>query len=87
MINEAFFFDLGNIIFFIATFPQLKKTIQNRKQLKDLSPMAFLGYTLATVCFWINSIWMRAYFALALTSFNIVYNLITIYWILKARRK
>jgi len=36
--------DVGNCLFFFGGFPQLVKTIKNRKTLKDLSALTF-SYT------------------------------------------
>ena len=43
--------DVGNCLFFFGGFPQLIKTIRNRKTLKDISALTFLLYTMAAFLF------------------------------------
>jgi len=46
--------DIGNVVFFIANFPQLISTIRNRKNpeaLKGLSEITMLGYMITTIFF------------------------------------
>lgn len=79
--------DLGNIIFFVATFPQLLLTYKNRNSLKDLSPPAFLMFAVATICFLLVSLLTGAIATTCITTFQIICDLITVYWILRSRRK
>jgi len=78
--------DAGNIIFTVAVFPQLYKTYQNRHSLKDLSIFSFIFITIATVCFFMAGILIRAYFTIILTGFNVFYNLLTVYWIWRCKK-
>jgi len=73
--------DIGNIIFFIATFPQLKITYTNRNNLKDLSAITFLLISIGCFCFMIGNYLIGAKIAGLLNVFNIIYNSLTIYWI------
>lgn len=44
--------DVGNVVFFLATFPQLISTYRNRKKgLKAVSSKTFLGFLIATLFF------------------------------------
>ena len=72
--DPTFFINLGNIVFFLATFPQLKLTYKNRKSLKDLSLLTFVSYTLATFLFLVSSLILGAYVAVVLQSLTISYN-------------
>jgi len=78
--------DMGNIAFAIGTFPQLHRTYVNRHSLKDLSIKAFILFTIATGIFFIVGLLTGAWFTIALTTFNIFYNLLTVYWIWRARK-
>lgn len=77
--------DIGNIIFFIATLPQLLQTYENRYELKDLSKIGFSLMAVGTVFFLVVAVITHAYATIALTAFNIIYNLITVYWIVRCK--
>jgi len=76
--------DIGNILFFIGSLPQLYRTYQNRRQLKDLSFYSWLIQIFASVCFFTAGILTGAWFTVTLTGFNILYGEITVTWIHRA---
>jgi uncharacterized protein with PQ loop repeat len=86
MMDAAFFANLGNIIFALASLPQLKVTYQNRKSLKDLSATSFIFYSVATLCFLTVSLLIGAYAAAVIQTSLICYNVLTIYWILRSKK-
>jgi len=83
-VSVALLLDLGNILFFLASLPQLFKTYKRRHELRDLSITSWVIQILASVCFfsagWISGAW----FTVALNGFNMAYAGVTAYWIYRA---
>lgn len=77
--------NVGNIIFFIATVPQLKLTLKNRHDLKDLSRLAAFCYMVACIAFLFGNTFAGALIAGVLNAVDAVYYALTIYWITKSR--
>ena len=84
-VSVALLLDLGNILFFLASLPQLYRTYQRRRELQDLSIASWVIQIFASVCFlsagWISGAW----FTVALNAFNMTYAGVTAYWIQRAR--
>lgn len=76
----AILLDVGNIIFFIASFPQLITAYKNRKNLKALSKWMLIGYTFATACFAGVGYLANAPLTLVFNIFNTFLFLAQIYW-------
>lgn len=77
--------DIGNILFFIGSLPQLYRTYTNRHELRDLSLYGWTTHIFATMCFFVSGILTGAIFTAILTGFNIGYATITVYWIYRSR--
>lgn len=76
--------DVGNCLFFFGGFPQLVKTIKNRKTLKDLSALTFTFYTLAAALFVAVGLMLGSWMTFVFNAINTVYFIAIIYWIKKA---
>ncbi len=76
--------DVGNCLFFFDGFPQLIRTIKNRKTLKDLSALAFALYTLAFIFFVVVGLILGSWMTLVFNAVNTVYFITIIYWIKRA---
>lgn len=77
--------DLGNILFFTASLPQLYRTYQRRHELQDLSIMSWVIQIFASIAFLAAGMLSGAWFAMILNAFNMTYAGITVYWIDRAR--
>jgi uncharacterized protein with PQ loop repeat len=79
--------DIGNCLFFFGGFPQLVKTIKNRKTLKDLSALTFSLYALAAFLFVIVGFALESWMTFIFNGVNTFYFCAIIYWIQKAGAK
>ncbi|MBS7614789.1 hypothetical protein KEJ18_03550 [Candidatus Bathyarchaeota archaeon] len=79
--------DVGNCLFFFGGFPQLIKTIKNRKTLKDLSVLTFFLYMVATILFVVIGAMLGSWMTLIFNSVNACYFCTIIYWVKKAERR
>jgi uncharacterized protein with PQ loop repeat len=79
--------DVGNCLFFFGGFPQLIKTIKNRKTLKDLSASTILLYTMAGFLFVIVGVLLGSWMTLIFNGVNTFYFCAIIYWIKKSGQK
>jgi len=77
--------DIGNIIFFVATLPQIINAYRNRKDLKGLSKWMLLGYTVGVACFMVGNFAVGAYIGSFLNVINLGAFLAQTYWKLKYR--
>lgn len=77
--------DLGNILFFLGNLPQLYKTYQRRKKLRDLSIYSWVIQIFASICFFSAGVLTGALFTVVLNAFNIGYAGVTAYWINQTR--
>ena len=84
-VSVALLLDLGNILFFLASLPQLYRTYQRRYELQDLSIASWLIQICASICFFSAGLLSGAWFAVALNIFNMTYAGVTAYWIHRAR--
>ena len=76
--------DVGNCLFFFGGFPQLIKTIKNRKALKDLSALTFSLYTMAAILFVIVGVLLGSWMTFIFNGVNTFYFCAIIYWIKKS---
>ena len=79
--------DVGNCLFFFGGFPQLIKTIKNRKTLKDLSASTFLLYTMAAFLFVIVGVLLGSWMTFIFNGVNMFYFCAIIYWIKNSGQK
>jgi len=79
--------DVGNCLFFFGGFPQLIKTIKNRKALKDLSALTFSLYTMAAILFVIVGLLLGSWMTFIFNGVNTFYFCAIIYWIKKSGQK
>ena len=79
--------DVGNCLFFFGGFPQLVKTIKNRKTLKDLSALTFFLYMVAAVLFVVVGVLLGSWMTFIFNSVNTVYFGAIIYWVKKADKR
>jgi uncharacterized protein with PQ loop repeat len=84
-VSVALLLDLGNILFFISSLPQLYRTYQRRHELQDLSIASWIIQIFASICFFSAGMLSGAWFAVAVNVFNITYAGVTAYWINRAR--
>jgi uncharacterized protein with PQ loop repeat len=84
-VSVALLLDVGNILFFISSLPQLYRTYQRRHTLRDLSIVSWLIQIVASICFLSAGMLSGAWFAVALNVFNIAYAGVTAYWINRTR--
>jgi uncharacterized protein with PQ loop repeat len=77
--------DIGNILFFTASLPQLYQTYQRRHELRDLSIMSWVMQIFASIAFLAAGLLSGAWFAVILNAFNMTYAGITVYWIHRTR--
>jgi len=75
--------DIGNIVFFVATIPQIVNAYRNRKDLKGLSKWMLLGYTAGVACFAFGNFSVGAYIGSFLNIINLGAFLAQTYWKLK----
>ena len=87
MTIESSLLDLGNVLFTIGCLPQIYTTFKNRHSLKDINYYSQGIFTISTAIFVIADLYLGAYIALTLCSFNIFANIWNIYWSLKNRGK
>lgn len=85
-ISVPFLLDLGNILFFVGSLPQLYRTYQRRSELSDLSIYSWVIQIFASICFFSAGVLTGAGFTVVLNAFNIGYAGLTAYWINCARR-
>jgi uncharacterized protein with PQ loop repeat len=79
--------DVGNCLFFFGGFPQLIKTIKNRKTLKDLSALTFSLYMMAAFLFVIVGVLLGSWMTLIFNGVNTFYFCAIIYWIKRSGQK
>lgn len=79
--------DLGNLLFFFGGFPQLIKTVKNRKNLKDLSALTFSLYAIAAFLFVIVGVLLWSWLTIVFNTVNTFYFCAIVYWIKKAGKK
>jgi len=77
--------DVGNIVFFIANFPQMVNAYENRKNLKGLSTTMLLGYMIATLFFISVGLLTNGHFTAILGMINEVFFGLQFYWKRKYR--
>lgn len=77
--------DLGNIVMFLATLPQLITAWKNRRNLSGLSTTMVIGYIIANLIFALVGLISGAYFALVLSSGNCVFFVMQLFWKWKYR--
>lgn len=77
--------DIGNIIFFLSNFPQVLTAYRNRKNLRSLSSLMLLGFSLSTTLFVTVGILTVAPFTVVLGIGNILFFLAQFYWKRKYR--
>ena len=75
------FIDIGNVIFFLATFPQLISAYKNRKHISGLSFWMLTGYVVSMVFLGIGNYMINAYIATGLIGVNISMYCAQVYWI------
>lgn len=83
-ISVPLLLDLGNILFFIGSLPQLYRTYQRRHALRDLSLYSWVIQIFASLCFFSAGVLTGAGFTVVLNTFNIAYAGCTAYWIHRA---
>jgi uncharacterized protein with PQ loop repeat len=79
--------DVGNVMFFAGGLPQLITTIKNKDNLKGISPIGFLMYSIGCMFFLLMSIVNQAWMATIFNIFNVPYFGIVAYWSWKANVK
>ena len=72
--------DIGNVIFFISSFPQLISIFKNRKQLKGLSRKTPFGYIISTLFFIACGFLSNGYLTMILGVINVANFSLQIYW-------
>lgn len=75
--------DGGNIIFFVAGLPQLKRTWDNRnypERLQGLSTKMLVGYVISFILFGFAGLITDGYFTFVLNIINIIFFLLQVYW-------
>lgn len=77
--------DLGNILFFLGSLPQLYRTYQRRQKLQDLSIASWVIQIFASVCFFSAGALSGAWFTMAVNGFNVTYAGVTAHWINQSR--
>jgi len=85
---ESILLDLGNILFFVATFPQLRKTYKyrnNPETLEGVSMYTFIGFILATICFILAGFLIGGILTVILGIINIMTFALQLYWKLRLR--
>ena len=80
MVGVGTILDIGNIIFFIASFPQMINAFHNRKNLRGLSAGLLFGYMIATIFFFIAGLMVGGYFVMVLSAINEVFFGVQLYW-------
>jgi hypothetical protein len=78
--------DIGNVIFFVVNFPQLRAAYKNRKDLKGLSSTMLAGYIVATVFFGLVAFLTGGYLATTLCILNNIIYALQLYWKRKYRK-
>jgi hypothetical protein len=86
MIDAATLINLGNVLFFIAAFPQIITAYRNRKKLSGLSLGLLLGYSSGTVFFAIGNYIIGATIATGLCSVSMAFYAMQLYWKFKCMR-
>ncbi len=79
--------NIATFLFFLASFPQLKRTYQNRKNLKDLSLLNFLLAWAGCTLIGIVGLMIQAWVTVVIEFWHVIYNGATLYWLLKYRKK
>ena len=72
--------DIGNIIFFVASFPQLITAYRNRSNLIGLSSKFLIGYLIASNFFIGAGLLTGGYACVVLNAINEVFYGIQLYW-------
>jgi len=86
--NEiAILFDVGTCLFFFGGFPQLIKTVKNRKTLKDLSALTFSLYAMAAFLFVIAGALLGSWMTFVFNGVNTFYFCAIVYWIRRSGKK
>jgi len=79
--------DVGNVIFFIANFPQMVTAYKHRTNLSGLSGMMLALYMIATVFFGMVAYLTGGHLATALCITNEFFYTCQLYWKHKYRKK
>jgi len=79
--------NVATFLFFIASFPQLRRTYKNRKNLKDLSLANFFISWVACLIMGIVGYLIGAWITVVIEFWHVFYNGATLYWLLKYRKK
>lgn len=77
--------DVGNLVFFVASIPQMVTAYRNRKDLKGLSSMMLLGFVIASSCFAVGNASFGAYIASVLNNLCSCLFVVQLYWKWKYR--
>jgi hypothetical protein len=80
MLSVGNLLDIGNIIFFIANFPQLITAYKNRRNLVGLSAKLLVGYIIASIFFIWAGIQTGGYACVVLNLINEGIYMIQLYW-------
>jgi len=72
--------DVGNIIFFVANFPQIITAYKNRKNLQGLSSKMLFGYMIATIFFFMAGLITGGIMTAILCAINEVIFGTQLYW-------
>jgi len=78
--------DIGNIIFFVANFPQLITAYKNRRNLVGLSSKLLIGYIIASLFFISAGVVTGGYACVILNIINEAIYAVQLYWKLKYRK-
>lgn len=82
----AVLLDIGNIIFFGSSLPQLRESYKNRKTgMKGISMKFLIGYAIATACFSLAGFLCRGWATFILNAINVGIFTFQAYWKRKYR--
>jgi len=85
--DASLLMNIATILFFLASFPQLRRTYQNRKNLKDLSLLNFLLAWTGCTLMGVVGFLIQAWITVAIEFWHVFYNGATLYWLIKYRKK
>jgi len=72
--------DIANVLFFLATLPQIVAAYRNRRNLKAISRLMLLGFISGTVLFMTVDILCSAYIAFGLAVVDQAGWVLQVYW-------
>ena len=81
-----FLLNVGTAIGFFSFMPQMYRTFMNRNTLKDISLLSQLMAATAIGCFTIFALMNEVWLTFAMDFVQVLYSLLTVFLILRARR-